>query len=91
MPAHSIPLATVSALFEEERARMRQAWRDYTESLFEDARNRLYVESVYGQLHGKRSRFGHLQSDGCAWTRTPPTPRCVFRATLCIVSTAADL
>ena len=37
MPAHSIPLATTSALFEEERARMRQAWRDYTESLFEDA------------------------------------------------------
>ena len=71
MPAHSIPLATASALFEEERARMRQAWRDYTESLFEDARNRLYVESVYGLLHGKRGRFGHLQSDGIAWTRTP--------------------
>ena len=50
MPAHSIPLATASALFEEERARMRQAWRDYTESLFEDARNRLYVESPMSSI-----------------------------------------
>ena len=63
MPGHSQPLATARAILEEERARLRQVWREYQAAYMDEIRNQVYVQSVYGQLHGKRGSFGGEHSE----------------------------
>ena len=41
MPVHSQPLATATAIMEEQEARWNQAWTDYQESFFERLRHQV--------------------------------------------------